>query len=34
MFESFAGSNRVSPQGLAAYTRMKNADWLDVVALP
>src|SRR5208282_2554304 len=26
------GSNRVPPQGFAAYTRMKNADSLDVVA--
>jgi len=26
------GSTRVSPQGLAAYTRMKTADSLDVVA--
>jgi hypothetical protein len=26
------GSNRVPPQGLAAGTRMKNADLLDVAA--
>jgi hypothetical protein len=32
IFENAFRSNRVAPQGLAAYTRMKIADWLDVVA--
>ena len=31
MFEIFRVES-CSPQGFAAYTRMKNADWLDVVA--
>ena len=26
------GSNRVRPRAFAAYTQMKIADWLDVVA--
>jgi hypothetical protein len=32
MFDTLSRSNRVSPQSIAAYTRMKNADWLDVAA--
>jgi len=31
--QEFLGSNRVRRR-FAAYTRMKNADWLDVVASP
>jgi hypothetical protein len=31
-FQEFLGSNRVLPQGLVAYTRMRSADSLDVAA--